>query len=107
MPRKKTASPAPEETSFEESIAELEAIVAAMEEESLPLEELVAKYEQGTRLLGRCEEVLNSARKRLKTIASRSREADSETPDDTGNPLTDDASADTDLSDDDDDIRLF
>ena len=47
------------EPSFELALAELEEIVAAMEEEQLPLEELVARYEKGSKLLARCESVLD------------------------------------------------
>src|SRR5688572_33363150 len=73
MARKKSspgADPAGE-PSFEEALAELEEIVAAMEEEQLPLEELVSRYEKGSKLLARCETVLASARKRLQTISTR------------------------------------
>ncbi len=106
MPRKKSTPAKPESPGFEEAIVQLEEIVAALEEESLPLEEMVERFEQGTRLLQRCEEVLGSARKRLKTIASR----DAETPADEDadeNTLTPDASDTTDAPDDDDEIRLF
>lgn len=54
--------------SFEESLADLEALVDAMENDQLPLEELVAHYEKGAGLLRHCEEVLASARKRIELI---------------------------------------
>jgi exodeoxyribonuclease VII small subunit len=101
MPRKKASTSGDAEPSFEEAISELESIVAAMEEEELPLEELVARFEQGTRLLGRCQSVLDSAKKRLQTIATGP-----ETPKSDENTLTTNESDDTDASDD-DDIRLF
>ncbi|MGB6222587.1 exodeoxyribonuclease VII small subunit [Haloferula sp.] len=99
MPRKK-ANPS-EETgpNFEKAMAELEQIVGAMEEDQLPLEDLVAKFEQGTQLLTHCESVLASAKKRLQTIA-----AQQSAPDSSLSPDTSDESDDT---DDDDDIRLF
>ena len=101
MPRKK-ASPSEEaEPSFEEALTELEDIVSAMEEEELPLEELVSRFEKGTRLLGRCQTVLDTAKKRLKTIAAKP-----ETGKSTENTLTKNESDHTDPSDD-DDIRLF
>ena len=81
-------------------------LVSALEEESLPLEEMVERFEQGTQLLRRCEDVLGSARKRLKTIAAR----DSASPsadDGDEKPLTPKASDITDAPDDDDEIRLF
>ena len=103
MPRKKS-SPSGEEPGFEEAVAELEAIVAAMEEEQLPLEELVAKYEQGPRLLARCETVLAEARKRLVTIAARNEPG---APADDSPDLAHDAPGSPGETDDDDDIRLF
>lgn len=106
MPRKKSTTPAKQDPDFEDAIAELEKIVASLEEESLPLEEMVLRFEQGTRLLRRCEEVLGSARKRLKTIAARDQAAASGDDDDR-KPLTPGVSGDTDAPDDDDEIRLF
>ena len=97
---------------FELALAELEEIVAAMEEEQLPLEELVARYEKGSKLLVRCESVLASARKRLQTISAKSiaetvdrdEEADLPDNDDSAPGLT---AGTPDEHDDDDDIRLF
>lgn len=107
MPRKKAANAGDTGPDFEKAIAELEEIVAAMEEEQLPLEDLVTKFEQGTKLLTRCESVLASAKKRLQTIAARQSAPNSgeESPTDTS--LSPDTSNPTDDSDDDDDIRLF
>lgn len=105
MPRKKSTTAKAAEPGFEEAIARLDEIVAALEEESLPLEDMVERFEEGTRLLNRCEAVLGAARKRLKTIATRTPAEPSE--DEDGKPLTPEASGDTDGPDDDDDIRLF
>ncbi|MCW1923021.1 exodeoxyribonuclease VII small subunit [Luteolibacter arcticus] len=88
---------------FESALAELEEIVAVMEEEQLPLEELVARYEKGSKLLARCETVLASARKRLQTISARAEAADPETATAEDDELPG-APAE---HDDDDDIRLF
>lgn len=111
--RKSTAAEAGGDLpSFELALAELEEIVAAMEEEQLPLEELVARYEKGSKLLARCESVLASARKRLQTISSRTA-ADTVEPDDEADLPDPDATAPgptagtPDEHDDDDDIRLF
>lgn len=87
---------------FEAALEELEAIVTAMEEEQLPLEELVARYEKGSKLLIRCESVLASARKRLQTISSRTDESDQPATD-----TADEVSGPAEEPDDDDDIRLF
>lgn len=113
MARRKTSPAKSGEPSFEEAISGLEEIVAAMEEEELPLEELVEKYETGTRLLKRCEEVLRSAKKKIRTIAEdRDAGGDNES-------LTDGSEAEGIEGDeagdaghegedaDDDDIRLF
>jgi exodeoxyribonuclease VII small subunit len=112
MQRRKSGSP-PAETpppSFEESLAELEAIVEAMEHEHLSLEDLVSHYEKGSACLKNCEAGLNSARKRIELITLRDREEIS---------LDDrDSSADAaeipappgppdDPDDDENDIRLF
>lgn len=105
MAAKKKTAAGTKEPSFEEAIAELEEIVAAMEEEELPLEDLVARFEHGTKLLGRCQGVLDSAKERLQTIAAQAESEDTE--DAGGNHLTPDASDDTDSSETDDDISLF
>lgn len=100
------------DTTFEAAYAELEEIVAAMEEEQLPLEELVARYEKGSKLLARCESVLASARKRLHTINAASTAEAVEADDEADLPDEDDHRSGTtagtpDEHDDDDDIRLF
>jgi len=101
MARKKSA-PAAAEPSFEEALAELEGIVAAIEEEQLPLEDLVAKYEQGIQLLTRCDRVLQGAKKRLETIQARHADA----PDDESEDEPERPSDPTDPPED-DDIRLL
>lgn len=107
MPRKKASTQKTKEPSFEEAIAELEDIVATIEEEDIPLEELVAKYEHGSRLLTRCESVLKAAKKRLKVLAEAQKNGPDSIPEDTENHLTENGSAGTDLPDEDDDIRLL
>jgi exodeoxyribonuclease VII small subunit len=49
------------ELPFEEALKKLEAIVEAMESEELPLESLLAKYEEGTRLAKTCQDKLGEA----------------------------------------------
>jgi exodeoxyribonuclease VII small subunit len=98
--------------SFELALAELEEIVAAMEEQQLPLEELVARYEKGSKLLARCESVLASARKRLQTISATSSadlvddDEEADLPDTDPTPAGH-AAGIPDEHDHDDDIRLF
>ena len=63
--KKATKKSAP---TFEQSLGELEALVEAMENDQLPLEELVDHYEKGAVLLQHCEKVLAAARKRIELI---------------------------------------
>jgi exodeoxyribonuclease VII small subunit len=90
-----------DDPTFEAALAELEEIVAAMEEEQLPLEELVTRYEKGSKLLARCESVLASARKRLQTISARSEAGAA------GSATEVELPGAPDEHDNDDDIRLF
>ncbi len=46
---------------FEEALKRLESIVEAMESEELPLETLLGKYEEGTRLAKICQDKLAEA----------------------------------------------
>lgn len=46
---------------FEEALKKLETIVEAMESEDLPLEALLEKYEEGTRLAKVCQDKLAEA----------------------------------------------
>lgn len=103
MARRKTSpGDADDGPTFEDALAGLEAIVEAMENERLPLEDLVTQYEKGSKLLERCETVLQSARERIELITLRSR---NEIRDDDENTAP--TSAEPVVSDDDDDIRLF
>ena len=97
MPSRRKTDPANPTTdlSFEDAMAELENIVEAMEGEQLPLEELIARYEAGARLLKHCDSVLTGARKRIELITLADREAEKPPEPETGAP------------DDDHDITLF
>ena len=53
---------------FEEALKKLETIVTAMESEDLPLETLLAKYEEGTRLAKACQEKLAEAELRIQQL---------------------------------------
>jgi exodeoxyribonuclease VII small subunit len=53
---------------FEEALKKLETIVAAMETEDLPLEALLAKYEEGTRLARTCQEKLTEAELKIRQL---------------------------------------
>jgi exodeoxyribonuclease VII small subunit len=53
---------------FEEALKKLEAIVEAMESEDLPLETLLAKYEEGTRLAQLCQAKLAEAEVKISQL---------------------------------------
>ena len=53
---------------FEEALKKLEAIVAAMESDDLPLETLLAKYEEGTQLARLCQEKLAEAELKIQQL---------------------------------------
>lgn len=60
--------------SFETSLENLEAIVAEMEKGQLPLEELITRYEEGTKLLSQCEVKLKEAETKIEILRSKSGE---------------------------------
>jgi len=53
---------------FEEAVKKLESIVEAMESEDLPLETLLKRFEEGTRLLRSCQEKLADAEVRVQRL---------------------------------------
>jgi exodeoxyribonuclease VII small subunit len=57
-----------ETTSFEDALSKLEQIVEAMENEELPLEGLLTKYEEGTRLAKICQEKLAEAELKIQQL---------------------------------------
>ena len=59
----------PTEPSFESAVERLEQIVEAMESDQLPLEEMLERYEEGTRLAKLCSEKLAAAEKRIEIVA--------------------------------------
>ena len=59
--------------SFEEALKQLEVIVETMEAQDLPLETLIAKYEEGSRLLRSCEAKLNEAELKIQQIEKNTR----------------------------------
>jgi len=81
-------------TNFGNSLAKLEEVVEAMEEESLPLEDLIKYYQKGSDLIKECETSLKAAHKQLETIRVKSQQKTTSTP-----SVTEDNP--------DDEIRLF
>ncbi len=53
---------------FEEALKKLEGIVEAMETDDLPLETLLARYEEGTRLVKICQEKLADAELKVQQL---------------------------------------
>ena len=53
---------------FEEALTKLEAVVEAMESEDLPLETLLAKYEEGTKLVQICQAKLGEAELKIQQL---------------------------------------
>jgi exodeoxyribonuclease VII small subunit len=54
--------------SFEEALKKLEGIVGAMESDDLPLETLLAKYEEGSKLVKICREKLAEAELKIQQL---------------------------------------
>jgi exodeoxyribonuclease VII small subunit len=57
---------------FEEALKRLETIVEAMEGEDLPLETLLARYEEGTRLAKVCQAKLADAELKIQKLEKNS-----------------------------------
>ena len=53
---------------FESALAELEKIVAAMEEGQMPLEQSLAAYKRGAELLKICQSQLQDAQQQVKIL---------------------------------------
>jgi len=53
---------------FEEALKKLEGIVEAMESDDLPLETLLAKYEDGSKLVKVCQEKLADAEVKIQQL---------------------------------------
>ncbi|RME81934.1 MAG: exodeoxyribonuclease VII small subunit [Zetaproteobacteria bacterium] len=69
-----------EEMSFEEAIAELEAIVQRLEAGELTLEESVRCFERGTELARRCEALLEEAEQRIRRLEEGTSAREDEAP---------------------------
>lgn len=54
--------------SFEQAVKKLESIVETMEAQDLPLETLLARYEEGARLANLCEAKLNEAELKIQQL---------------------------------------
>ena len=54
--------------SFEEALKKLEGVVVAMESDDLPLETLLARYEEGMKLVKICQEKLAEAELKIQQL---------------------------------------
>ena len=66
MPRSSAA--APESASYEQALAELETLVAAMEAGKMPLDQLLATYKRGAELLQHCRSRLQAVEDQVKLL---------------------------------------
>jgi exodeoxyribonuclease VII small subunit len=66
----KTNEPAKEQT-FESAMTRLEHIVAEMESDSLPLEQLLVHYEEGAKLVKNCQAKLADFERKIEVIQAR------------------------------------
>jgi len=54
---------------FEQALAKLEQIVQQIEQGQVSLEESIAKYAEGTRLIRQCRGILESAEKKIQVLS--------------------------------------
>ncbi len=57
-----------QEPTFEQSMERLEAIVAAMEGGTLDLDQMVATFEEGQKLIARCQKRLTEVERRVEAL---------------------------------------
>ncbi len=79
MAKKRPSKPDDVASSFEDSLTELEAIVAELESGKLGLSDALARYEQGVKHLKACQLLLQRAERRIELLSGV--DAD-------GNPIT-------------------
>ncbi|HET6409766.1 MAG TPA: exodeoxyribonuclease VII small subunit [Chthoniobacteraceae bacterium] len=71
MPAKSAASEP--QLSFESAVERLEQIVELMESDKMPLDDLLVRYEEGTKLVRFCQQQLESAEKRIEIVTRNAR----------------------------------
>ncbi len=62
------AEPCDKEPTFEQSLSQLEAIVHAIEEGKIGLQEAIGQYESGMKLVQRCREMLSAAEIKIQQL---------------------------------------
>lgn len=95
--------------SFEDALQRLADIVADMEGDRLALDELLARYEEGTRLVRICMERLSAAERRIETITrdARSESATATAPAESSEKPRARRQSQSPAEDSSDEIRLF
>jgi exodeoxyribonuclease VII small subunit len=58
-------------SNFEQSLAQLEALVAKLESGDLPLDAALASFEQGVRLTRECQGALSAAQQKVQVLLQR------------------------------------
>ena len=71
MPRVKSKSKLPD---FEQSLTELEALVAKLEQGDVPLEEALKTFERGVALTRQCQTALRTAQQKVEVLLARNGE---------------------------------
>lgn len=75
--KKSDERPEPQEMTYEQAIAELEAINERIEQGVIGLEESLAEYRRGVALAKRCNSILDTADQELKKIKPGEEKAES------------------------------
>ena len=65
MTKKKTTTKATDTPDFETAVAQVEALIDRIEQGEIGLEESVAAYEQGVKLIQRCRGILDTAEQKI------------------------------------------
>lgn len=68
MTAKDSEKPNAPQTTFEDALAQLEAIVSELEEGPVPLAQGLARYEQGIKLLRQCYQQLEQVQRRIEVL---------------------------------------
>lgn len=71
------------ESSYEQSLEELESVVNALESGDLPLDDMIDRYERGMQLIASCQKRLAEAELRVTEIAADSANDDDDVDMDT------------------------
>ena len=61
----------PKAVDFEQSLVELEALVAKLEQGDVPLEEALKSFERGVALTRQCQTALRSAQQKVEVLLAR------------------------------------